>query len=186
MQKQIVEKYKEGLSPQAIIKDLSLPFGEDKVKSIVKEHGVQLRTVAEASQTRQIVELRKYPINDDYVLESHNGAWLLGFIAADGYLPITKGAKNRIVISLAPQDKDVLEMIASELSFEGPIHQYQSAMEGHEFVSLAFTSQKLREQIEAYGIGNNKTFKLNHLPSLPREYIMDFIRGFFDGDGSVY
>ena len=40
------------------------------------------------------------PIDDDYVLESHNGAWLLGFVAADGYLPITRGAKNKIVIAL--------------------------------------------------------------------------------------
>jgi hypothetical protein len=53
-------------------------------------------------------DLRKYKINDDYNFESHNGAWILGFIAADGYLPITNGAQNRITISLQRRDEEVL------------------------------------------------------------------------------
>lgn len=186
LQDEIIRQYKEGSSPKSIITSLSLPFSEDKVKSIIQDNNIHLRTIEETRLTKTEVELRKYPVDDNYVLESHNGAWLLGFIAADGYLPITKGAKNRIVISLAAQDKEILERIALELKYSGPIHQYQSAMEGFEFVSLAFASKKLRQQMEAYGIGNNKTFKLAHLPDLPKEYMIDFIRGFFDGDGSLF
>ena len=56
----------------------------------------------------------------------------------------------------------------------------------HESSSIAFTSKEIRQKIESYGIVNNKTFKLNKLPNLPEEYIIDFIAGFFDGDGSVF
>lgn len=184
LQNKIVEVYNQGTSPTRIIKMLSLPFSEDKVKTILIKNGIKTRNVQEASKTREIVELRKNKLNDDYVLESHNGAWLMGFIAADGYLPITKGARNRIVISLAEKDKDVLELISKELEYTGEIHHYTSS-EGFPYVSLAFASRKIRTQLENYGIGNNKTFRLSDLPNLPKEYMIDFIRGFFDGDGCV-
>ena len=71
-----------------------------------------------------IKDLRKFPINDNYNLLSHNGAWLMGFIAADGYLPATKGARNRITISLAEKDREILERIAKELEYEGNIYEY--------------------------------------------------------------
>jgi intein-encoded DNA endonuclease-like protein len=77
-------------------------------------------------------------------------------------------------------------MIAKELGYEGPIYQYEST-DGHLASSLSFTSKKIRQAIESYGIGNNKTFKLHNLPdNLPKEFLTDYIRGFFDGDGSIY
>jgi hypothetical protein len=53
--------------------------------------------------------------------------------------------------------------------------------------SLSFTSKAIRQKIESYGLENNKTFKLKGLPAnLPKEFMMDYIRGFFDGDGSIF
>jgi hypothetical protein len=85
-----------------------LPFGFDKVKSILKDNNIKIRNVQESAQVKNMPDLRKYKINDDYNFESHNGAWILGFIAADGYLPITNGAQNRITISLQRRDEEVL------------------------------------------------------------------------------
>lgn len=155
------------------------------VKRILKEHNIILRNYQEAQLVKTKTDTRKYPINDDYCLESHNGAWLLGFLAADGYLPKTKNAIHRIVLSLQRQDEDSLKLIAKEIDFKGPIIQY-IAQEQYKISSLSFSSEKLRQKIESYGIINNKTFLLNDLPSLPKEYVLDFIRGYFDGDGSVY
>ena len=183
LQQQIVELYNQGNGIYRIIKILHLNFGFDVVKRILKDNGVKIRSSLEASQTREKVELRKYTINDDYLLESHNGAWLIGFIAADGYLPITNGAMNRIVISLQRQDEDLLQLLKEELEYTGPIYQYYNG--DYPASSLSFTSQKIRKQLENYGIVNNKTFKLKHLPDLPDEYKIDFIRGFFDGDGCL-
>jgi DNA-binding transcriptional regulator WhiA len=85
---------------------------------------------------------------------------------------------------LQERDENLLQLIAKEINYQGPIYHF----ENHDYpaVSLSFASKKLREQIENYGIGNNKTFKLSHMPELPDEYKIDFIRGFFDGDGSLY
>lgn len=186
LQEQIVQAYRKGWGLDKIVKELNLPFSFDKVCSILRDNNVHIRNVKEASQVKEMPDLRKFKINDDYNLASHNGAWLLGLIAADGYLPIGHGSQNRIVITLAQKDEEVLKMIASELEYTGEIKRYDS-MEGHPCSSLNFTSSKLRKQIESYGIGNNKTFKLKEIPrNLPDEFKLDFIRGFFDGDGSVF
>lgn len=184
IQDKIIEVYNKGYGLNRVAKELNLPFSFDKIKSILQDNGIKLRNYVEAKQAAQMPDLRKYNINDNYTLESHNGAWLLGFIAADGYLPVTHGANNRITIGLARQDEEVLDLIKKDLQYTGPIYQYENT-DGFPASSLSFTSKSIRQKIESYGIGNNKTFQLGKLPNLPDEYMMDFIRGFFDGDGSV-
>lgn len=187
---QIVDLYNQGYSINRIQQALTDYFSSDKIKSILLFNHVKLRTLEEAKKIQIETEERTYIVNDDYCLESHNGAWILGFYAADGYLPTTKGAKNRITIGLARKDEEILHLIAKEISYDGPIYQYNSSeVNGKSFPcsSLAFTSKKLRKQFEFYGVVNNKTFKIDSLPKeLPQEYMIDYIRGYFDGDGSVY
>lgn len=185
LQRQIIELYNQGYGLEAIAKKLNLPFSFDKVRSILQDNQITIRTLTEASEVRKMPDLRKYSINDGYNFASHNGAWILGFIAADGYLPIGRGSQNRITITLARQDEEVLYLIAKELSYNGPIYQFESS-NGYPCSSLSFTSQKIRQAIESYEIGNNKTFKLKQLPTnLNNEFMLDYIRGYIDGDGSI-
>ena len=185
LQQQIIDAYNKGYGLNKIVKELQLIFSFDKVKSILEENGVKIRNLQESARVKIMPDLRKYPVNDDYELESHNGSWLMGFIAANGYLPITKGAKSRIIISVQRKDEEILHSIARELGYNGQIYQYVSS-NGYLESSLSFSSKKIREKLENYGIVNNKTFKLKRVPNLPKEYRMDFIRGFIDGDGSIY
>ena len=184
IQQEIIDLYKKGYGLSKIVEELKLPFSFDKVRSILQENNIHIRNIKESAQAKEMPDLRKYKINDNYNFESHNGAWILGFIAADGYLPITKGAKNKVVITLARKDEEILKRIAEELEYTGTIFQFES--NGFPASSLSFTSKQLREKIENYGIGNNKTFRLHSLPKISEEYLIDFIRGFFDGDGSIY
>lgn len=189
IQQEIINLYNQGYGVTYISKQVSKNgnnIGYDKTKRILKDNNIKLRNYNEAIAVKPYEDTRKYKINDNYNFKSHNGAWLLGFLAADGYLPVGNGAHNRITISLTEIDKEVLELIKEELEYEGLINEYESS-DGYPFVSLSFTSKLLREKIESYGIVNNKTFRLNHLPeNLPKEYTLDFIRGFFDGDGSIF
>lgn len=188
LQDKIIDLYENKKYGRArIVKELNLPFGEEKVKNILKENSIYIRNAAEARIVcnRLKPDLRKFSINDDYNFENHNGAWLLGIYAADGYLPSTRGAQNRVILSLQKKDRDSVEMIKNEFQYTGEIHEYLST-NGRPFVSLAFTSKKIRKTMEFYGIVNNKTFKLERIPDLPFEYKIDFIRGFFDGNGSLY
>ena len=184
IQNKIIELYQQGYGLSRIVKELNLSFSFDKVHSILENNKIHIRNIQESAQVKQMPDLRKYLVNDDYDFETPNGAWILGFIAADGYLPITKGAKNKVVITLARQDEEILWRIAEELQYTGKVVQFDN--NGFPCSSLSFTSKELREKIESYGIGNNKTFKLNCLPKFPKELMIYFIKGFFDGDGSIY
>lgn len=184
----IIALYNQGYGLTYISKQMKNYYCYDKIQRILKDNGMQLRNFYEAIQVKpdDEIDLRKYKINDDYDFNSPNGAWLLGFLAADGYLPKTKGATNRVTLTLARIDEEILYKIKEELGYEGPIYQFETN-NGFPASSLSFTSKKLRKQIENYGIVNNKTFKLKELPKkLSQDYMIDFIRGFFDGDGSIY
>lgn len=185
-QQKIIDLYNQGYGMNYIAQQMNGLWSGDKVKRVLKDNNIKLRDFYEAITVKpdDEVDLRKYQINDDYVFESHNGAWLLGFLAADGYLPDTKGAKNRVVLSLARKDEEVLYRIKEELEYTGPIYQY--VINGSLASSLTFNSKKIRNNLEKYGIVNNKTFNLKSLPyNLPQEYMIDYIRGYFDGDGCI-
>ena len=186
LQKEIVDLYNKGYGLEKIVDILNTSFSFDKVKSILKDNEVHIRNLQQSAQVKIIPDLRKYSINDDYNFQSHNGAWILGLFASDGYLPNTKGAKNRIVLTLQRQDENCLELIKKELQYTGPIYQYKST-NGYDNSSLAFTSNQIRQKFQSFGIVNAKTFKIQHLPeNLKEEYWLDYLRGYFDGDGSVY
>lgn len=182
LQIKIINAYVDDLKGiNAIKRDLNLSYSPQKIKEVLLQNGVVIRNVSEANALK-----RKYTINDDYDFNSHNGAWLLGLLASDGYLPITAGAQNRVTLTFQRQDENSLELIKKELEYSGPIYQFESS-NGYPCSSLSFTSRSLRAKIESYGITNAKTFTLAGLPAtLSEEFQLDFIRGYFDGDGSVF
>ena len=178
----IIDQYVNHLKGVSTIKkEFNLSYSPQKIREVLIKNNVHIRGADETNQLK-----RKYQINDNYNFNSHNGAWILGMLASDGYLPNTYGAQNKVVLTLQRQDEDTLELIKNELGYTGPIYQFESS-NGYPCSSLSFTSRSLRKEIESYGIINAKTFKFKHFPEkLSEEYLLDFIRGYFDGDGSVF
>lgn len=187
LQDKIIDLYvNKGFGLSKITEILQTSFSFDKVRSILINNGVHIRNLQESAQVKVMPDLRQYKINDNYNFQSHNGAWILGIFASDGYLPITKGAKNRMVLTLQRSDEECLRMIKNELEYTGPINYYES-ITGFPNASLAFTSKQIRQNFEGFGIVNAKTFKIQHLPQkLKEEFLLDYLRGFFDGDGTIY
>lgn len=71
---QIIDLYNKGYSIEKIQKALADFYSSDKIKKILEENDVRLRNLEEAKKTAIDFEERKYIVNDDYCLESHNGA----------------------------------------------------------------------------------------------------------------
>lgn len=108
-------------------------------------------------------------------------AWLMGFIAADGY--IRKDA-NEIGIGLARQDREILEKIKEILELETSVKDY-TTQNGYDCSKLTWTCEQHKKDLAKYNIVPAKTFTLKPPYNLNRKYWIDFIRGYFDGDGSI-
>jgi len=109
---------------------------------------------------------------------TEKSAYVAGFIAADGYLNIKA---NRIEIALKATDRIHLSNIANAMKYNGPIYNKLST----NAVKLQITSTKLLEDvINILGVRNNKSLTLESA-NIPPTLLNHFIRGYFDGDGTI-
>ena len=138
-------------------------------------------------------------INHDYFenIDSEHKAYWLGFIYADG--SITKKAYEkgsytyRLRMELMFEDKYILGQMALDLESDLKPKEYYndtSSFEGYNkpkhTAYIMFSSKKMGEDLVKLGVVPNKTLILKSLPSIPDNLMKHFIRGYFDGDGSVY
>ena len=91
---------------------------------------------------------------------------------------------NRIKIGLSSVDREFLVKIKEELNYEGDILDYMTS-NGFLISELTFTFQQIKKDLAKYNIIPNKTFTFKFPKNLNKKYWVDFIRGYFDGDGSV-
>lgn len=149
-------------------------------KKVLKKYNIPIRTHSEAAIISN--KKRTYKKNENYFSnETSNMAWLLGFLASDGSI---RKDRNEIKIGLSIKDKEILEKIKNELQLENNIKEYTTS-EGYECCRLSWTSEQHKKDLAKYSIIPEKTFKLKPPYQLKREYWIDYIRGYFDGDGSI-
>jgi len=126
---------------------------------------------------------RLYKINEEYfnTIDSHEKAYILGFLYADGNV----GTKNSCIsIKLSTVDVEVLEFIKREIEYTGPIRH--NLISNREYSTLAFNSSMMKQHLTSYGIVPNKTYESMVLPICPNEFLCSMLLGLFDGDGSIW
>ena len=125
-----------------------------------------------------------YQMNENYFSEinSHEKAYILGFIYADGCVKC--GPKRyTLEISQNGERKDVLEKIVKALDSNIPIKEYIT----NKF-SILFSSKQIAQDLVKLGAVPNKSLILQFptKEQVPEEFLSSFILGCFDGDGCVW
>ena len=119
-------------------------------------------------------------VNNNYFSEQNNRmAYIMGFLAADGN--VSKNG-NRIQSQLSLKDKEHLEMIQSEI---GGCEVYEYESNGYKSCGWYCCSSQIKKDLAIYGIIPHKTGTLSIPKVLDKQYWKDFIRGYFDGDGTI-
>ena len=119
-------------------------------------------------------------VNNNYFSEQNNRmAYIMGFLAADGN--VSKNG-NRIQSQLSLKDKEHLEMIQSEI---GGCEVYEYESNGYKSCGWHCCSSQIKKDLAIYGIIPHKTGTLSIPKVLDKQYWKDFIRGYFDGDGTI-
>lgn len=104
-------------------------------------------------------------------------AYVLGFWFADGFMRQEKSYR----ILFFSKDYQIIRDIRSAFSSNHPIRK--NTADNCYLISLC--SKKLYKDLENLG-GYRRKSKTVSFPSVPLKYMPDFIRGYFDGDGSVF
>jgi hypothetical protein len=110
-------------------------------------------------------------------LDTEEKAYTLGFIAADGGRDRNWGIK----ISIHPKDRDILAKIAKAMQCD---YGYDW-VENNTRVKLAMYDVDMVKDLERYGICERKTKTLPFAKNVPDEFLRHYMRGVFDGDGSL-
>lgn len=119
---------------------------------------------------------------------SSDMAYILGFVFADGTVNTTLH-HNKLVVELHPQDRCVLEFIIEKIQPNRNIYEYthydKRTGKTYPAVRTDFSSKILVRSLKELGCVERKSYKPIRVPDIPNQYIHGFIRGYFDGDGSV-
>ena len=129
---------------------------------------------------------RKHVFNESFFekIDSHEKAYCLGFIFADGSI----SKKHCVTISIQENDEEILDYIAKCVSYDGPIWTLEKGEGRKRQKSLRLFSEKMCKDLAKLDCIVNKC-KVLEFPSddlVPNRFIWSFLLGYLDGDGTTY
>lgn len=129
-------------------------------------------------------------INRDYFesIDTEEKAYLLGILMADGC--VREKRTGQLYLSLELIDKEIIEFIKKELNLESKINisnrKRVHIKNEKTTYRISVTDKKLCSDLTKYGIVPNKTVVTERLvQNIPFDLRKHYLRGLFDGDGSI-
>ena len=173
----IIELYNSGLSTIKI--STIYNTCHSVIRKILLKCGITLRDDSHKG--------RKYTINEFYFdnIDTANKSYILGLLYADGcnYPP-----QRRVKIELQEQDKDILDCINKEIDSNKPLYLiplHDKNPNWQNTYRLDIINKHISDVLVDKGVVQNKSLILKPPTFIMNGFIRDFIRGYFDGDGSV-
>lgn len=127
----------------------------------------------------------KYHVNEHFFdkIDTEEKAYVLGWFYSDGCVD----KKGKLRISLNHKDREILEKIRDIMSYTGPLYENPPHKNSEAMVTLCINRKTLADKLIDAGCMPNKSLIL-HFPSadiIPSNLVHHFVRGYFDGDGSI-
>jgi intein/homing endonuclease len=141
----------------------------DTILRLLNNEGIEIRNSSDSH--------KKYSIDENYFerIDAEDKAYFLGLMYADGYNNEQKGEAK---ITLQSGDTEILNVFREKLQTNKPLRIDRV------YRILALENKKISKDLARHGCVQAKTFKLK-FPKLRKDLIRHFIRGYFDGDGSI-
>lgn len=172
--------YLEGNSLTKIAKQVGIE--RHKLSYLLKKDGI---TIVQNGAKHEYIE-------DIFeVIDTEEKAYWLGFLYADGN--IIPYGKYEVKISLAYKDLEHVKQFANFVlknhNGEELVHPYTAKLNEEEFpaAKVSVTNKKIVTDLISLGCKANKslTVKFPTENQVPKHLQRHFIRGYFDGDGSI-
>lgn len=174
---------------QQLIKKLyTQGFGYKKITPYVPPYSTTViyRFLKEEGLIDHHRNVRKNFFNEDFFdnIDTEEKAYWLGYLFADGNIN-----KRTTSITCHPQDKKHLQKLQKSLNSQTSPKTYKQNSFGTdtEIVKFNFYSIKMVNSLRNLGCIERKSTILQppSCDKIPKELVNHFLRGYFDGDGSV-
>jgi hypothetical protein len=183
--------HEEGLS----LEDIARKFGVTRmgVHHLLRSYGIQTRGRSDArilAYTKGKLEGKSTADLRESLFSrwSQPMAYLLGYIFTDGTLVRLSPGTCRVTISSI--DREHLEKMAAILGGGVKVDTRTqskrgfSGTENRYIFSIGFTRPRMIDDLRRLGLTERKSLTMQ-FPDVPEEFVWDFIRGCWDGDGSI-
>lgn len=169
-EQEIAQRYLAGESLRAI--GASLGVTHHVLTASLRRQNQEQRTAPERN--------RIYSINGTVfdTIDSEQKAYWLGFLFADGHV-----SRRTLSIGLAAADGPHLSRLAELLESDAPI--VDRLNNGYPTATVAFTDEHMTVRLQELGIKTRRPDPLITFNSIPDHLQSHWIRGYFDGDGTI-
>lgn len=170
--KYIISEYKKGKTLSALGREFGVSYST--IRNLLKRKGIK----TEGNK-------HNFPRDEFYFsnIDSKEKAYWLGFLYADGCVH-----SNSNEISITLKDRDHLEKFRKAIKSNNKIgesidRRFSSLPKIYHF---SIKDKQLKSDLIKWGCVPNKSLALTKIPNIPRDFVSHFIRGYFDGDGSLH
>lgn len=170
----IIDKY---LNENYTLKQLGRQFGcsYGSIRNLLNKHHVNTRGNKQGYPRNEFIFMN---------IDTAEKAYWLGFLYADGCV---HSGNNEISVNITDQEhvikfKNFLGAKNHRIT-ETKDTRWENAKPLYQF---SIKDTQIHSDLIHWGCIPNKTLALEKIPNIPRDYISHFIRGYFDGDGSLH
>jgi len=176
----LITLYQSGYKIKELEKEFNFKYKSHVIRDFLKKNNIKLRS--------HNIEQRIYQIRENYFekIDNEKKAYFLGLLYADGC-----NTRKNITISLSGEkDAELLKQFSKEIFINDrpltkrSLHQHNKNHQ--DSYCLTICNQKIRKDLEKQGIVPNKSLLLKYPTNLPDHLFNHFLRGYFDGDGSIF
>ena len=170
----IIDKYtKENYSLKQLGREFCCSYGT--IRKLLNKHNIDSRGNKQG-----------YPRDEFYfyTIDTPEKAYWLGFLYADGCVH-----DNSYEISINITDEEHVKKFKQAI---GAVNHKITKTIDKRFKSakllyaFSIKDKQLHSDLIKWGCIPQKSLKLEKIPNIPRDYVSHFIRGYFDGDGSLH
>lgn len=144
------------------------------VSAILKRYNIK---------TRIGKKIKYHDVNADFFknINSELSAYFLGFLYADGCVQIKNNAYTT-TLKLKSDDQYILKKFRDIMSSSSPIKTINNG----KYSYFRINQKEICERLISHGCLPNKSLILEFPKTVPTNLIHHFLRGYSDGDGTIY
>ena len=190
--KDILDMYNSGDCVDIIRKKYKTRI--ENISNILKENDVHIKRTYEYKTSKELATNRKYYLDEDTFenIDSHDKAYWLGFLFADGYVSNKKGKDGgtkgiNIELCLKEEDYYHVHNFATFIKSNYPVKKKVVKLNDKEFIAyrVCIASVKMGNDLISHGCTPNKSLTLKYPENFDEKYFPSFLLGYWDGDGCL-